>query len=67
MKEVKIYIYNIMRIFMITKGRVVSKKKKATPLHGGAVKAKEMFAERGKSSLFSMLKPKTPQKYISFD
>ena len=56
-----------MRIFMITKGRVVSKKKKATPLHGGAVKAKEMFAERGKSSLFSMLKPKTPQKYISFD
>ena len=53
---------------MLTKGRVVSKKKpKATPLHGGAVKAKELFAERGRSSLFSMLKPKTPQKYISFD
>ncbi len=48
------------------KGRVMQKKK--TPvLHGGAVKAKEMFAERGKSALFSMLKPKTPQRYISFN
>ena len=51
---------------MITKGRV-TQKKRAPALHGGAVKAKEMFAERGKSSLFSMLKPKTPQRYISFN
>ena len=55
-----------MRIFMLTKGRV-TQKKRAPALHGGAVKAKEMFAERGKSALFSMLKPKTPQKYISFN
>ena len=55
-----------MRIFMLTKGRVSKKKPKAV-LHGGAVKAKELFSERGKSSLFSMLKPKTPQRYISFN
>ena len=53
---------------MITKGRVVSKKKpKATPLHGGSVKATQLFAERGKSSLYSMLKPSPKQRYISFD
>ena len=57
-----------MRIFMLTKGRVVSKKKsKATPLHGGSVKATQLFAERGRSSLYSMLKTKPQQKYISFD
>ena len=50
----------------MVKGRV-TKKKKSTPLHGGAVKATQMFAERGKSALFSMLKPKTPQRYISFN
>jgi hypothetical protein len=57
-----------MRIFPISKARVVSKKKqKATPLHGGAVKATQLFAERGRSSLYSMLKPSPKQKYISFD
>ena len=55
-----------MRILML-KGRVTQKKKKAPALHGGAVKATQLMAERGKSALYSMLKPKTPQKYISFD
>ena len=52
---------------MLTKGRVSKTKQKAPALHGGAVKAKEMFQERGKSALYSMLKAKTPQNYISFD
>ena len=56
-----------MRIFMLTKGRVTKKGKKAPSLHGGAVKATKMFAEKGKSALYSMLKPKPQQKYISFD
>ena len=56
-----------MRVFLMSKGRVVLKKKKAPSLHGGAVKAQKMFAETGKSALYSMLKPKTPQKYISFN
>lgn len=55
-----------MRIFMLTKGRI-TKKKKSPPLHGGAVKANQMFAERGKAALHSMLKPKPQQKYISFN
>jgi hypothetical protein len=50
----------------MVKGRV-TKKKKSPPLHGGAVKATQMFAERGKSALYSMLKPKPQQKYISFN
>lgn len=52
---------------MLTKGRVTKKGKKAPALHGGAVKAKEMFAERGKSALYSMLKSSPKQKYISFN
>jgi len=55
-----------MRVFLMSKGRVALKKKKL-PLAGGAVKAQKMFAETGKSALYSMLKPKTPQKYISFN
>ena len=55
-----------MRILML-KGRVTQKKKKAPSLHGGAVKATKMFAERGKSALYSMLKSSPKQKYISFD
>ena len=53
-----------MRIFMV-KGRVT--KKKVPSLHGGAVKANKMMAERGKQALYSMLKPSPKQKYISFD
>ena len=51
-----------MRIFMV-KGRV-TKKKKSPPLHGGAVKANQMFAERGKAALHSMLKPKNRNNAI---
>jgi hypothetical protein len=67
MKGLKKYSINIMRIFMLTKSRVTKKGKKAPSLHGGAVKATKMFEERGKSALYSMLKPKPQQKYISFD
>ena len=56
-----------MRIFPISKARITQKKPKTTPLHGGAVKATQLFAERGRSALYSMLKPKTTQRYISFD
>ena len=55
-----------MRIFMISKARI-TKKKKAPALHGGSVKATQLFAERGRSALYSMLKPKAQQRYISFD
>jgi len=56
-----------MRIFPISKARITQKGKKAPVLHGGAVKATQLFAERGRSALYSMLKPKPQQKYISFD
>ena len=56
-----------MRIFMISKARITQKKKKVPVLHGGAVKTSQLFAERGKQALYSMLKPKAQQKYISFD
>lgn len=55
-----------MRIFMMNKSRVVKKKPKSV-MHGGAVKANHLFADRGKQAIYSMLKPKTPQKYISFN
>jgi len=55
-----------MRVFLMSKGRV-TKKKKTHSLTGGAVKATQFFSENGKSALYSMLKPKTPQKYISFN
>ena len=51
---------------MISKARI-TKKKKAPALHGGAVKANQMFQERGRQALYSMLKPKAQQRYISFD
>jgi len=49
------------------KGRVTQKKKKAPALYGGAVKSTQLFSERGKSALYSMLKNSPKQKYISFD
>ena len=55
-----------MRLFLLSKSRV-TKKKPRSVIHGGASKATQLFAERGKSALYSMLKPKTPQKYISFN
>ena len=55
-----------MRVFLVSKGRVTKKKPKSV-LHGGAVKAQQLFSENGKSALYSMLKPKVPQKYISFN
>ena len=55
-----------MRLFPISKARI-TQKKKAPALHGGAVKSTQLFAERGKSALYSMLKSKPQQKYISFD
>ena len=56
-----------MRLFPISKARI-TQKKKATPLHGGgSVKATQLFNDRGKSALYSMLKPSPKQKYISFD
>ena len=54
-----------MRIFMM-KGRITKKKPKPV-VHGGAVKASQLFADRGKNAIYSMLKPKTAQKYISFN
>ena len=55
-----------MRLFPISKSRI-TQKKKATPLHGGSVKATQLFNDRGKSALYSMLKPSPKQKYFSFD
>jgi hypothetical protein len=55
-----------MRLFLLSKARV-SKKKPKSVLTGGSSKASQLFAERGKTALYSMLKPKTPQKYISFN
>jgi hypothetical protein len=66
MKGHKKYISIVMRIFMLNKSRMTKKKPK-TPVHGGAVKANQLFADRGKQAIYSMLKPKTPQKYISFN
>ena len=51
---------------MISKSRI-TKKKKVPVLHGGAVKSSQLFDERGKSALYTMLKPKAQQRYISFD
>jgi hypothetical protein len=66
MKGHKKYNSIVMRIFMMNKSRVVKKKPKSV-MHGGAVKANHLFADRGKQAIYSMLKPKTPQKYISFN
>jgi len=55
-----------MRLFLLSKARVAKKKPKSV-LHGGSSKASQLFAERGKAALYSMLKPKVPQKYISFN
>ena len=52
-----------MRIHLMTKGKLVKKKPKVI---GGAVKQKNLFSEQGRSALEKLLKPKTPQKYISF-
>ena len=55
-----------MRIKLLTKGRV-TKPKSNHVLHGGAIKANDLFKTQGKSALLDMLKPKSAmQKYISF-
>jgi hypothetical protein len=61
----KKYISIVMRIFMM-KGRITKKKPKAV-VHGGAVKANQLFSDRGKNAIYSMLKPKPQQRYISFN
>ena len=48
------------------KGRITKKKPKAV-VHGGAVKANQLFSDRGKNAIYSMLKPKPQQRYISFN
>jgi len=55
-----------MRLHLLTKGRITKPKTKHV-LHGGAVKAHDLFKTQGKSALLDMLKPKSSlQKYISF-
>ena len=54
-----------MKIHLITKSKVTKQKAKNV-LHGGAVKANDLFKTQGKSALHDMLKKSALQKYISF-
>ena len=55
-----------MKIHLMTKSKVTKQKAKNV-LHGGAVKANDLFKVQGKSALHDMLKPKSAlQRYISF-
>ena len=55
-----------MRLKLLTKAHVVKPTSKNV-LHGGSVKANDLFKTQGKSALHDMLKPKSAvQKYISF-
>jgi len=55
-----------MKIHLMTKSKVMKQKAKNV-LHGGAVKANDLFKVQGKSALLDMLKPKSAmQKYVSF-
>ena len=55
-----------MKIHLMTKSKVMKQKAKNV-LHGGAVKANDLFKVQGKSALHDMLKkPSTLQRYISF-